>query len=281
MKIIAAPLLAYLAGAAITRNYGLRITRTDGQVFAWTDRQVDTTVDDSLFRSAPGADLSALATSAGFATDNAEVRTVLDDLAITEADILAGRWEAARWELLLFVGKNLGLGFYREREGRLGTVSLPTGGYVLELRGDTSDLQVTVGAYTSPTCRWEYGGARCGIALGPLTVTGNFTASSNGWHATDSGRAEAEDFFTGAVLTITSGDNEGLRRKVVAFDAGEFTFGEAFPFPIGTAAYSVYSGCMQRFEEDCVGKHANGRRFGGEPHLPGQDKLQRRPEVSA
>jgi hypothetical protein len=84
------------------------------------------------------------------------------------------------------------------------------------------------------------------------------------------------------VLTITSGSNAGISQKVKAFSAGAFTFSLPFPFPIvAGVTYSVYAGCRKRLAEDCVAKFSNGRRFGGEPHLPGVDKLAKPPEFSA
>lgn len=278
MKTIPIALHAHYEGKARTLALGLKFTRTDGEVFSFTSHDRDITVGGTEYIAQPKAQIQALLSAAGFRLDNTEVETRIDSLGITESDLLAGRWNGASWELIRFNWKAPADGFEVVKTGRIGAVTQKNGRWVCELQGESQDTRVNVGALTTPTCRYRHGGPQCGVDLGPYTVTGTFTSSGNRWHAADTARTEADDWFTEAELTITSGDNAGLSRKVVAYAADTFTFGEAFPFDIGTAAYSVHAGCMRRLEQDCAGKFGNGRRFGGEPHLPGQDRLQRRPE---
>lgn len=114
----------------------------------------------------------------------------------------------------------------------------------------------------------EYGG--CGVALGPITVTGTITHVPSVTQVRDSARAEAEDYFGWGYLTFTSGDNAGLAALRVETHAadGTLTLMQApyYPVTVGTT-YSLIPGCRGRLE-DCRDKHNNVLRFGGDPWVP-------------
>lgn len=282
MKTIPVALQDHYDGNAHTLAIGLRFLLADGTtVHAFTSHQEDITVGGQLYLASPGANLSAIASAANFSVDNAQADTVLDSFGITVADLAAGRWDAASWELVRFNYRAPADGVEVLKAGRTGNVSQRRGQFSIELRSLAQQLQQPVGAATSQNCRSRLGDARCGVALAPFTVTGAFTSVASRYAATDSARTEADGWFTEGELTITSGDNAGLRQKVKSYAADQFTFSLPFAFDIDPGdTYSVHAGCRRRLVEDCVSKFSNARRFNGEPHLPGVDRLARPPEFS-
>lgn len=114
----------------------------------------------------------------------------------------------------------------------------------------------------------EYGG--CGVALGPITVTGTITHVPSSLQVRDSARAESADYFGWGYLTFTSGDNSGLDAIRVDTHAADGTLTlmlqPYYTVTVGTT-YSLVPGCRRRME-DCRDKHSNILRFGGDPWIP-------------
>jgi hypothetical protein len=80
-------------------------------------------------------------------------------------------------------------------------------------------------------------------------------------------------YFDYGLMTITSGANAGLVREVKSFLPGQWTLQQAFPFPVtGTETYTMVAGC-DKLPETCRVKFSNLINFGGEPFVPGIDRM--------
>jgi uncharacterized phage protein (TIGR02218 family) len=141
-------------------------------------------------------------------------------------------------------------------------------------------LQQPVGSVVQPTCRYRLGSTAmpdglCMIDLDDWTVTGTVDSAASTYEFTDAARAEADDWFAEGVITWTSGLNAGLSQKVRASTAaGVISLSLPMVQAIQTGdTYSMHAGCLKRHLEDCRDKFDNILNFGGEPHLPGQDRL--------
>lgn len=277
MRTVGASLLTHYESGATTMAWGLKVTRTDTTVFGWTSHDADVTIGSVLYDSAPGLDVASLVSTAGLAVDNTEL-TILDDSTVmTREEVLAGIWDGAAFELFRFNWADLTQGRDVLKVGNFGNVQPRRGSFVVELRGLRQRLQASIGVVTQPTCRWRLGDSRCGVnvASGTYTKTGTLTSVTSQQVFRDSSRAEAADFFSGGVFTFTSGDNTGLAFKVKDH-ASDGTFTLDLPAVLTVAVgntYSVQAGCTKRLAEDCVAKFANAVNFGGEPHLPGIDRV--------
>ncbi len=140
----------------------------------------------------------------------------------------------------------------------------------------------TIGGTTSDgTVTWT--------TIQALTVEGTLSSFTSDSVFRDSSRLEADDFFAEGYITITSGDNDGISRKIRTFEGttsspaanGTFTLWEPFPYEIdGTETYTAVAGDRKRLTEDCIGKFDNVLNFGGEPHAPTQDEIAQAPEVA-
>ena len=91
--------------------------------------------------------------------------------------------------------------------------------------------------------------------------------------------ANATGEFDQGKFTFTAGANNGLAFEIKNWDqsTGTIEFYLSVPFevvPIDDTA-QLHRGCHKRIVEDCKGVFDNVVHFRGEPHLPGNDRLQR------
>ena len=273
MKTLPTALATHYASGTTTLADLLKITRKDGQVFAFTSASTDVTISGQLYTSAQGLDISSLEVTAGLAVDNLELTTLDDGTIFSRVEVLAGVWRNADFIISRYNWANPADGVEVRMVGTVGEVHLKRGSITAELRGLQQYLQQPIGSVTSKTCRARLGDSLCRVVLTGYTFTGSVTASASQQVFTDSSKAQAADYFAEGIVTFTSGVNAGLSQKVKTFTGGVFTL--ALPMlqaiAVGTT-FTVVAGCRKRLE-DCSGKFNNVLNFQGEPHLPGVDQI--------
>jgi hypothetical protein len=84
----------------------------------------------------------------------------------------------------------------------------------------------------------------------------------------------AGGYFTGGIITFTSGNNSGLSMEVKQSYPGAIELQLQFSRPVLVGdTYEIVAGCTKRFKEDCVAKYNNGINFRGHPSIPGLNKV--------
>ena len=275
MRTISAGLEAHLAGEVTTLATLWKVTRVDGQVYGFTDHDQDLNVGGITYEAATGYTRSAVRASLGLAVDNLEVQGMLDSSAIAVDDIRGGLWDYAVVEVFLCNWADLAQGTLVLVKGKLGQIRDGRSRFVAELRGMGQHLAQPFGRLYTPACDADLGDARCGINLGPLTVTGTLTGVTSKRVFADTARTEADGYFDHGEITFTSGNNNGLSMEVKThlLSGGALTLQLPMPFALQAGdAYSLTPGCDKSFAT-CVAKFANGVNFQGFPHLPGLDRL--------
>ena len=278
MKSLPVALASHYQEVASTFAHIVLFTRPDGVQFAYTSAARKLEIDGIVYQANVGMDVSGLAYAASLAVDDIEM-TALDagDL-FTIADVSGGLWRGTTFELSECNWASPSDGANPLLGGSFGEVRFERGAVIVELVDIKQFLQQPVGIVTSPTCRARLGDAQCTVDLGPLTVVGTITDVSNQQVFADSARTEADDWFTEGVLEFTSGACAGLQQKVKGFVSATGTFTLSLPMLLPIAigdTYSVYAGCMRRWDVDCRDKHNNILNFDGEKDLPGVDRLSR------
>lgn len=286
---IPAPLLAHYQSGATTVAWGVKIVRADGEVYGWTSCDRDSpALDGVVYRSAPGLDVKAFATSAGLAVDNTNLEITPDATVITRADILAGRWNNAAYTLFRYNWNDAAIDSLDDcdirSKGRLGELQARGGIFVAELRGPQQPVQQPVGAHSSKNCRARLGDAMCTVDIEDAAnkKSGTLTHVISKQAVRDSSRTEGEDFFGEGTFTITSGANANLSQKVKSY-AADGTINLSLPMIMAMEVgdtYTITAGCRKRLLEDCRDKFDNILNFQGEPHRPTMDELTSAPEVS-
>jgi len=252
-----------------------RIERRDGVAIGLTAHDRDLFVDGLVHRASPGMVPSAIERAAGLEADTTEVAGALSADAITEADLLAGRWDGAR--VAVFAAdwtdpaRRVALG-----EGTIGAVALSEGGFTAELLGVAAALDRPVTEDTAPECRAALGDRRCRVPMAGRRCRARVVAADGAAIVLD--RAEpAAGAWTGGRLRWFGGANGGMESAVAAADGVAVVLAAAPAFAVTAGVLvEVEEGCDKSIAT-CAGRFANAANFRGEPFLPGIDLLTRYP----
>lgn len=277
-KTVPSALATHLATGTTTLARCWQVTRQDGQVFGFTDHDVDLVVDvgdgegSVTYEAGAGMTGSAVKASDRLDVDNFECLGLFDSARITAADLEAGLWDFATVKSFLVNHQSVGDGIIKlPGRGELGEVTLRDHTFTAEFRGLSDHLNQAYADHYSPLCRAEFADSACGLNPATYTVSGTVTAVTDRRRFNDSARTEANDYFTYGLLTFTSGDNDGYSMEVKDYtlSGGAFELVQALPFPIQIGdGYDVIAGCDKRFVT-CKA-FGNSLNFRGEPHVPGE-----------
>lgn len=271
MRSASAAFLAHLAQGTTTIARCWKCTRLDGQVFGFTNVDTDIVFGGVTYLAATGITPSALEGKLDLSVPNMEVQGYLDSSAITEGDLLGGKWDGCDVEIFEVNYKDLTQGRMVLATGKIGNVNAGRQAFTAELRGLLQVLQQPVGGYYTKTCTANFGDSKCKFNVEALRVAGTVSGVTNrAVFATALG--DADDYFGAGVITWTSGLNNGMRMEVSSFAAGAFTLNAAMPFNIAVGdTFTVVPGCRKRRTEDCKAKWDNVVNFRGFPDVPLND----------
>jgi uncharacterized phage protein (TIGR02218 family) len=278
MRIIPPALQAKLDSGVTTLARCWRIARRDGVVLGFTDHDEDVVLDGLVCKAGTGFAGSEATASLGLAVSGSEISGALSDEALTEADLAAGRYDAAAIEIHLVDWSEPALHVLIAK-GVLGEVRREGQAFAAELRSLADRLNEESGRRFTATCSADLGDPRCHIdltsatfrgsgAVAALTGTSSFIASGLGSYA--------DGWFTAGRLEWQSGANAGLAVEVKRHAAsGALDLWQAMPEPIEIGdTFVVTAGCDKRFET-CRDRFDNIVNFRGFPHIPGNDFVTR------
>jgi uncharacterized phage protein (TIGR02218 family) len=283
MKTIPPALQAKLGSGATTLCRCWLLTRNDGVVQGFTDHDEDVALGDQTCRAATGLNAAEATQQLGLAVTTTDITGALADETLSEADLAAGRYDAAKVEIWLVDWSEPSLRVLLAK-AVLGEVRRDGAAFTAELRGLADRLSEDSGRLFTATCNADLGDGQCAIdltnpvfrgegAVVTLTATSSFTAS--GLDSYD------DDWFTAGRLQWTSGANNGLCIEIKSHrnSDGVVTLDvwQAMPEPLaGGDTFTVTAGCDKRFDI-CVLKFNNAVNFRGFPHIPGNDFVVRYP----
>jgi uncharacterized phage protein (TIGR02218 family) len=265
--------MSWLDGPLTTLALCWRIERRDGVTIGLTAHDRDLAADGLVYRAAPGMVPSAIARSAGLDADGMDVTGALTSAAISEADLLAGRWDGAR--VAVFAcdwtdpAARVALG-----EGMIGAVETRGGMLTAELRGSAAALARPVVEATSPECRAMLGDKRCRVAMAGRRRFAVVTAVAGSVLTLDTALGD-DDRYGGGRLRWFGGSNSGLEDGILQAAEASVTLRRPPRFAAG-GRVELIEGCDKRLET-CAERFGNVPNFRGEPYLPGIDLLTRYP----
>lgn len=255
------------------------IARRDGMVLGFTDHDATLAFEGVSFRPDAGLTARAVVQGLGLSVDNTEAQGVLSDDAITETDLMAGRWDGAEvrlWEVDWKAPTQRRLVF----RGHLGEVARGNGAFRAELRGLAEALNVPQGRVFHARCSARLGDALC-----------RFDTGREGYHA-EGEVAEVEedgarlvlrgvaghdtDWFAHGRLTLLDGAGAGLGAAIkidrARPDGARLVELWAAPgrSPGVGDRVRLEAGCDKR-ALTCRLKFLNHLNFRGFPHLPPED----------
>jgi len=255
------------------------VSRRDGVAMGFTDHDRDLAFEGVTFRAATGLTARALQQTSGLAVDNSEAAGALSDTSVTEADILAGRFDGAEvrvWRVNWADVTERGLLF----RGSIGEVVRAGGAFRAELRGLTEMLNAPQGRLFQRPCTAVLGDGRCrfdlaaagyaaeraveGVEAGRVFRFADFTGFDDRWF--EAGRLRV---LTGAAAGLV-----GIVKNDRLSAAGrEVELWQALGAAVGPGdVVRLEAGCDKRLET-CRLRFDNVLNFRGFPDIPGDDWL--------
>ncbi|MBI6630436.1 DUF2163 domain-containing protein [Pontibaca salina] len=155
---------AHLASGLTTLCRAWMITRKDGVCYGFTDHDCALAFDGITFRADSGMSALALQQGTGLAVDNSEAIGALSDASIREADIEAGRFDAAEVLAWLVNWADVSMRWLQFR-GTIGQIRRSGGAFHAELRGLTEALNRPLGRVYQKPCTAVLGDSACGFDL--------------------------------------------------------------------------------------------------------------------
>jgi len=274
--IISAEFSAHLASGATTLCQCWAVTRRDGVVLGFTDHDRDLGFAGIVFRAASGLTARALQTSTGLAVDNSEAVGALSDASVSEADLMAGRFDGAGVRNWIVNWQDVSQRLL-QFSGTFGEVTRSGGAFRAELRGLSEGLNQVQGLVYQRACSAVLGDARCGVdlTLAGLSHQAPILAGEGGVYRIAAPAGFAEGWFARGRVVVMSGAAAGLV-GLVKFDQTEgvvrrldlwVDFARA---PAVGDVIRLEAGC-DKAADTCRDKFANFANFRGFPHIPGDD----------
>ena len=253
------------------------ITRRDGRVQGFTDHDETVLLEGTPCLADAGLSASEATDRLGMQIDGAELSGALMHDSLTEADLAAGRYDAASIETWLVDWSEPDLHVLLGK-GVLGEVRREGAAFTAEVRSLADRLNQESGLLYTAACTADLGDARCKMDLAQSTYrgVGTVTALSSASTLAVSGLDSfADGWFTAGRLVFSGGANAGTAFEVKLHRAElsgvTLSLWQAAPEPIVPGdAFTVTAGCDKLFAT-CRDRFANATNFRGFPHIPGND----------
>jgi len=275
----------HLASGHTTVARAWALTRRDGVVLGFTDHDRDLAFDGLVFRAEAGLTARALEQVTGLAVDNSEAVGALRDAGLTEADIMAGRYDGAGlriWQVNWADPTQRRLIF----RGTLGEITREGGAFKAELRGLSEALNQPGGRVYHAACSAVLGDERCRVDLDApgLSAEVPLMGDSDGVRLTVAPIATlAEGTLAHGRVIVQTGAAQGLvgliREDRTQGDVRVLTLWDGLRAALAPGdMLRVEAGC-DRQAATCRQKFDNMLNFQGFPHIPGEDWLTAYPRT--
>lgn len=266
----------WLDDPVTTATYAWRLERADGVTLGFISHDRDVTISGLRYRAAPGMIPSTISRSDNLDIDSAEIEGVLTSAAISEEDLISGRWDGALLYIALVNWE------YPDAEamplicGEFGQITHSGDGFTVEMLGATSFLDAAVAPVTSPSCRAEFGDRHCKISRHRHQIELPVTGIADDQIICTGLLGQAARYGYGE-LRFLEGANAGLSFPILSGQGDAVRLAEQPLHPVAEAIrVRLTEGCDRNFST-CRDRFANSLNFRGEPYLPGNDLLTRYP----
>lgn len=254
-----------------------RIIRRDGVAFGFTSHDRDLLIAGLRYRASPGIDPSAIQWSGGLETDTMDITGALSSDALTDEDMMAGRYDGARVLLFLIDWEHPQEDGLYLVDGELGRIGHNGTGFTAELKNAAHKLKQPAVELLSPECRAEFGDRRCRIDLAQYRKTRKITQLLSAERLKVDGAPLADHVLAYGKLRFVTGANSGCDIGIATNENGVIWLMEPPPFTCSLGDRVEWTqGCDKRFST-CCDSYANGANYQGEPYVPGNDLLMRYP----
>ena len=245
-------------------------------VLGFTDHDHDVTLNTLVCLAASGFKASEAVAELGLAIDNQEIEGALVSDAITDADILTGRYDGAEVEIWMVNWADPSQQHLMQSTV-LGEISQEDHLFRAQMLGLTSKLDQNSGRIFSRDCDAVLGDSRCGVDLDVpamrtngevLQVIDRLTLVCSGLEG------HGQNWFCHGQLHWTSGQNAGSSVELSGSGGhrlDQVVLWKSMPYvPAVGDLFELTAGCDKQFST-CKEKFSNHLNFRGFPHVPGAD----------
>ena len=301
MKAGAAGINAHILLGQTTTTRLLNVQRlSDGALYGFTNLDQDLVFASVLYVSTTSFNPFNLNQKDTAEASSTELTGAFDSV-ITRADVIAGLWDNATFQLLLVNYKNLAGGAIILTTGSFGEFEPSEFGFKVALHGLAYPLTFIGGETCQPTCRVDFCSAKCapggflddGTDINSLLQTATVFATDGSRLIDVTGLIDTGKPFDGGLVTFLAGSpagfNTDLSAEILHLDFATSPPGVAIitlrpwtqigPIQIGDTL-AVFPACDKTMQT-CASVWANGRNFQGEPHVPGPDQSLAYPDYVA
>jgi len=251
----------------------IKVTRRDGLIFGLTDTNKGFEFEGLAYNvSNGGMSASNIEHTSNLSVNNADAAGLITLLGINRSDLVAGLYDYAGVEFLLYdyvnalLVKILGV-------GTLGEVTISDNSFNSEFRSISQKLHQKIGAVYTAECGVDLGDSKCRVNLSSFTYAGSITSFVGSGRFSDSALNNADNFFDYGLITFTDGLNANLSREVKLYSSNEFQLLLPFPYAVSNGdSYSIYGGC-DKAKSTCISKFNNVINFRGFDFIPGSDQV--------
>lgn len=269
-------------------------------VLTVTDHTRRLSIDGEVYKPLPMMPTQT-AQGDGLKPNNAEMTHILSSAGISEADVMGGRWDFARFDYFavkyptdaatLYSATQtvtLATDLAQKMSGQFGEFKINLAGhFVVELRSLSQPLAQDLGDIVGSLCvARQLGDFTCGQPMDNYIKTGTIASITNGLSMSvtlDAG-AQADDYFEYGLLQFVDGENAFYEREVKTNVGNALTLQRPFPFtPQVGDAVIVVAGCnrtlakCQTFVNPNEPSGTNVENFHAFPYVPGLGKVLRYP----
>jgi uncharacterized phage protein (TIGR02218 family) len=278
MKTISGPFQAHLDSGATTCCYCWKIVRRDSTILGFTEHDEKLTFAGVTFEAATSFQASQISQSLGMNVDNVDAAGALSSDAISESDLIAGRYDDAA--VTLYYVNWMDVSQYTViLAGNIGEIKRSGIAFSAELRSLTNRLNQKTGRVFQRVCDAVFSDARCGFNKASVTYPAAVTAVASPRSFKASGLGAALSLQRGVVIW-TAGPNNGLSYDIKAWVPGSPATIELWTpcafTPIVGNTFNAVAGCLLT-REYCRDVFNNLVNFQGFPDMPGNDALTRTP----
>lgn len=283
-RALHASLQAKLNSGTTNLCHIVTITRKDGQVFRYTDLDIDVTVSGNLYESSNSFQVSAITSSSNNGIQSTNCNIFFSASGFTEIDTVRGAYDYAAVEfavvdyihpewgkVILLTGKMSSINGTNRKQGQF------------EMNGILSIADQKIGEYYSSECRANLADVRCKVPLVDVQGTGAITGalSNSFFYAILAGPNPIDGLYNNGVITFTSGLNLGVSMEIIsqlhnlAGPANELKLFLSLALPNNVQVgdtFDIVSGCDKR-PITCKNKFDNIVNFRGEPFVPGSNYI--------
>lgn len=279
-RTLGSDLVTHIAGTAHTRCNMLRLDLVDGTTLAITDHDRDLAFDlgdgSVTYDAGTGILPSDLSLSTGFSADDIEIEGPIGDV-VTSAAVLGGRYDDAVARLFQVNWSDLTNGAVKLLRGYVVLAEVNGGRFKLTIHSEATKFAQEVGRTISAYCDADFGDARCGYTVVPVSATVTAVTDARSFTVSFTG-TYANDYFNKGTVTFLTGALAGIR-PVEVFDwsgtGGVALWTELPEPPIIGDTLELRQGCGKT-RQDCIA-FANIVNFRGFPDVPGTDQVLRYP----